>query len=72
MRLRVMPAKQEKYVTTAEACLIAGTYSGYLWSLVGKKLTPPLRQSPKKVYWLASEIKALAKEKRAISNLLAS
>lgn len=61
-----------KYITTSEAAARLGTYNAYLWSLVGRKLTPPIRAGAKRCYWLSSEVDALAAEKHAINQILST
>lgn len=58
--------QNRKYITTAEACEILGTYGSHLWSLIGRGLSPPKRISPKRVFWLASEVRALADQTREL------
>lgn len=61
-----------RYVSTAEACDLLATYSTRLWTLVGTKLSPPYRASPRKVFWLRSEVEALAAEMEALKKHLNS
>ena len=67
-----MNNQNSRYYSTSEACGRVPTYPAHLWSLVGRELSPPFRASPKKVYWLRSEIDALAKERAEIVKILTS
>lgn len=63
---------KSRYITTQEASTLLGTYPAWLWTQVGKTLTPPVRKSPKKVFWLRIEIERLAAERDAINKILQS
>lgn len=54
--------RKSKYISTAEACERLQVYNAYLWSMVGRKLSPPRRIGPKQTFWLRAEVDAVALE----------
>jgi hypothetical protein len=59
-----------KYLLTKDAAEMLGVDHKWLWDRAGKKLTPPLRPSPKRAYWLSGEIIKLKEEAATFKKLI--
>lgn len=61
-----------KYLLTKDAAEMLGVDHKYLWDRAGKLLTPPLRPSPKRAYWLSDEILKIKAEAENFRKLIES